>query len=419
MRLVPAVLREEPQYRLLFGGQVLSVLGDRITALVLPFAVLSVGGGVGEVALVSIAQFLPFVVLALPAGVWADRFDRKRIVLAADVLRLGTQTTGAALLLTGHGSVAALVVLAALFGAADACFSPALTGLLPGTVAPANLQPANALRGLSFSLGSIVGPVLGGSLVALAGPGGALAFDAATFAVSVVCVALLRPRTVERGLPGEEGGDGFLRSLAQGWAEVRRRSWVLALLAGGAAYSVLVLPAIFVLGPVLAQDRYGGAAGWALVTAGFGLGSLAGDLVLLRWRPRFAARTAAIALVLASCQGVIIGSGFGVVAVALLEVVAGAFVSMYFSLWETSLQEHVPSTALSRVSSYDYLTSTGALPLSGLVAAGASSALGVGPATLALGSAGIVAAIGVLAVPGVRRLPRPDAAAGGPTGRGE
>jgi hypothetical protein len=71
---VPAVLREEPQYRLLFGSQVLSILGDRVTSIALPFAVLSVGGGVGDVALTSAAQFLPFVLLALPAGVWAYRW---------------------------------------------------------------------------------------------------------------------------------------------------------------------------------------------------------------------------------------------------------------------------------------------------------------------------------------------------------
>ena len=70
---LPAVLRDEPQYRLLFTGQVLSILGDRVTGIVLPFAVLAVGGDVGDVAIVSAAQFLPFAVLALPAGVWADR----------------------------------------------------------------------------------------------------------------------------------------------------------------------------------------------------------------------------------------------------------------------------------------------------------------------------------------------------------
>ena len=103
-RLVPAVLRDEPQYRLLFGSQVLSVLGDRVTSVALPFAVLSIGGGVRDVALTSTAQFLPFVVLAVPAGVWADRWERKRILISSDSVRLVTQTIAAVLLLSGHAA---------------------------------------------------------------------------------------------------------------------------------------------------------------------------------------------------------------------------------------------------------------------------------------------------------------------------
>ena len=159
---LPAVLRDEPQYRLLFGSQVLSILGDRVTSVALPFAVLAIGGGVADVALVSAAQFLPFVVLALPAGVWADRLDRKQILIASDAVRLVCQLVAATLLLGGGATVPALVALAAVYGAADAFFAPAFSGLLPSTVAPANLQPANALRGLSFSFGSVAGPVLAG-----------------------------------------------------------------------------------------------------------------------------------------------------------------------------------------------------------------------------------------------------------------
>ena len=143
----PAVLREEPQYRLLFGSQVLSVLGDRVTSVALPFAVLSVGGGVRDVALTSTAQFLPFVVLAVPAGVWADRWDRKRILIASDAVRLVTQTLAAVLLLTGHAEVAQLVVLAAVFGAADAFFAPAFSGLLPTTSARATSSPPTPCAG--------------------------------------------------------------------------------------------------------------------------------------------------------------------------------------------------------------------------------------------------------------------------------
>jgi len=163
---LPTVLHDEPQYRLLFFGQVLSILGDRVTMVVLPFAVLAVGGHVGDVAIVSAAQFLPFAVLALPAGVWADRLDRKKILVASDVTRFACQLLAGVLLVTDQAHVVHLAAIAAVYGAADAFFAPAFTGLLPGTVAPVNLQPANALRGLSYSTGSIVGPVLGGLLVA-------------------------------------------------------------------------------------------------------------------------------------------------------------------------------------------------------------------------------------------------------------
>ena len=182
---MPAVLRDEPQYRLLFGSQVLSILGDRVTQIALPFAVLSIGGGVKDVALVSTAQFLPFVLLAVPAGVWADRLDRKRILIASDAVRFVTQALAATLLLTDSADTVHLVVLAAVFGAADAFFAPAFSGLLPTTVSPVNVQPANALRGLTFSLGNVIGPAIAGVLIAFAGgPGGARVFDAVTFAVS-------------------------------------------------------------------------------------------------------------------------------------------------------------------------------------------------------------------------------------------
>src|SRR3954468_5570725 len=300
---VPAVLREEPQFRLLFLGQALSVLGDRVIAVVLPFAVLSVGGDVRSVALVSAAQFLPFAVLALPAGVWADRLPRKRILIASDSVRLVCQLIAGLLLVYGHATVAHLVVLAAVYGGADAFFSPAITGLLPETVMPRNIQPANALRGMSISLGSIIGPAIAAGLVALAGPGDALLFDAATFAVSVGCLIPLRPRAIPPDpSAASTEHDTFMTSLKEGWGEVRKRRWVEAGLVGISSYHVVVLPAIFVLGPVLAVSEFHGAKGWALVVAGFGIGSLLGDLLLLLWRPRYAMRTSTLMLLGAGCQ---------------------------------------------------------------------------------------------------------------------
>jgi MFS family permease len=403
------VLRDEPQYRLLFSGQVLSIIGDRVTSIVLPFAVLSVGGRVGDVAIVSAAQFLPFAVLALPAGVWADRLDRKKILIASDAVRFVTQLTAAVLLLSGHAGVATLAVLAAVYGAADAFFAPAFTGLLPGTVAPVNLQPANALRGLSYSTGSIAGPVIAAGLVAATGPGGAMLFDSMTFAVSVACLIPLRPRLIDAEMHDdapEAATEHFLVSLRAGWGEVRGRPWVVAFLGGMASYHAIVLPAIFVLGPVLVNDELGGARDWALITAGFGIGSIIGDVLLLRWRPRFALRVAALMLAGASFQAAFIGSGLGVWAIAGFEVLAGVCVTGTFTLWETSLQEHVPDRALSRVSSYDYLTSAGLIPVGNLLSGVAVAAIGLHESLFAMSAIGVTAALAIFAVPAVRHLPR-------------
>src|SRR5690349_19135378 len=131
--MLPAVLREERQFRLLFFGQALSVIGDRMTAVVMPFAVLSIGGSATDVGLVAAAGFLPFIFLGLVGGVVADRMERRRILLVSDSVRLLTQALAGALLLSGSAQVWHLAALAAVFGAADSFFSPAFTGLMPLT----------------------------------------------------------------------------------------------------------------------------------------------------------------------------------------------------------------------------------------------------------------------------------------------
>jgi MFS family permease len=332
----------------------------------------------------------------------ADRFERRRILILSDVVRLASQATAGVLLLSGTAEVWHLAALAAVFGAADSFFSPAFTGLMPLTIAePHHLQPANALRGMSFSTGSIIGPVLGGLLVATVGEGGALLADAGTFGVSVVCLLGLRPRVVERGDP-----EPFAADLRGGWREVRARTWVWSFLLAVVVYHVIVLPSIFVLGPVLMHEELDGATSWAAIVTAFGLGSIVADVLLLRWRPRFALRAAAIALTVASCQAAIIGSGLPIVAIAAVEFVAAIGVSAFFTLWETSLQEHIPEHAISRVSSYDYVASVGMMPLGAIVAGPVADAAGIHETLAGMTVIGAVAGLACLAVPTVRNLPR-------------
>src|SRR4051794_33969279 len=95
---MPAVLREHRQFRLLFFGQALSRIGDRITFVALPFAVLETGAGATEVGLVAAATTIPFFLFSLAAGVWADRVDRRTLMLGSDIVRLICQTAAGALL---------------------------------------------------------------------------------------------------------------------------------------------------------------------------------------------------------------------------------------------------------------------------------------------------------------------------------
>jgi hypothetical protein len=224
-----------------------------------------------------------------------------------------------------------------------------------------------------------------------------------------VCLIPLRPRVIDAEMHDDapEGAtEHFLVSLRAGWSEVRRRPWVVAFLGGMGTYHAIVLPAIFVLGPVLVQRELGGARDWAIITAGFGVGSILGDLLLLRWRPRYALRVAALMLAGASCQAAFIGSGLGVWSIAGFEVLAGICVTGTFTLWETSLQEHVPDRALSRVSSYDYLTSAGLIPVGNLLSGLAVVAIGLHQSLVAMSVIGVVVSLGIVAVPSVRQLTR-------------
>jgi MFS family permease len=400
-----AILRTEPQFRLLFGGQVLSLLGDRVMLVALPFAVLEAGGSHGDVGLVVTAQQLPFLAFAVIGGVLSDRGDRRRVLIASDVVRLAVQLAGGLLLLTGAATPVLLGALAVLYGTGDAFFQPAFTGLLPQTVShPGQLQPANALRGLSFSVASIAGPVLAGVLVGTIGAGAAMVFDSGSFAVSVACLARLRPRVAAAA--AEEAPPPLTHAIRDGWRTVRSRSWLLAGLGAGCAYSGVVLPAVFVLGPVVVAREHGGPGAWAAVVVAFGLGCVLGDVTLLRVRPRRALRTAGLGLVAAACQAAVYGSGASLAVLCLLQFAAGIGVTAFFTLWEVSLQEHVPGDSLSRVSSFDYLSATLLLPVGTALVGPLADALGPHATLLAMSALGVAGALAFLAVPSVRGLPR-------------
>ncbi len=406
--MLPAVLRDEPRYRLLFAGQVLSFVGDRIAFVALAFAVLAIGD-VADLGIVTAAASLPFLLVALPGGAISDRVGRREVMLAADCARAVIQAVSAALLLTGAAEVWMLAALMALYGTADAFFGPAMIGLIPQTVSAPRIQEANALIGMAQNVGMIAGPATAGVLIAVSGPGEAIAIDALTFVVSAAFLFRLRPAEVADG--ALRVAEPMLEGLRGGWRIVRESGWIVPGLGALVAYHLFVLPSVFVLGPSVAETELGGATSWAAITTAFGVGAVAGSALALRLRPSRTLVAAFTAMVLASLQGAFLASGTGTLGIAALELVAGVGVSLFFTLWDTTIQEQVPGEATARVASYDWGTSVGLMPIGLALAGPLGELLGVHAAMRWGSLAGVVAALVCLSIPAVRQVRRPAAPA--------
>jgi MFS family permease len=347
----------ERDFRLLFTGQVVSQLGDSITPVALAFAILDLTGRPADLGYVFAARSVPLVAFLLIGGVFADRLPRRAVMIAADVVRLGTQGATAVLLISGHAQIWQVAALQALHGMASAFFNPAATGLTPQVVSPERLQDANGLRGLSMSASGIAGPAISAALVAGVGAGWALGVDSLTFIVSAVCLAKLRlPAHVK--LPPQS----FVRDLLDGWTEFSSRTWVWVIVvcaAVGNGFS----GTFFVLGAAISKADLGGAGAWALILASFSVGGLVGGLSVLRIKPHRPLVAACIAVLPWAFPPAMLALHAPVYAIASIAFISGAGLMIFNSLWETTLQRHVPDASLSRVSAYDWFGSLLMQPL--------------------------------------------------------
>ena len=396
----------ERQFRLLWLGQATSTLGDGLVPVALAFAVIqSLDRGPTALGIVLAAASLPLVVFVLAGGVWADRLPRQMVMLVSDSVRGLVQATLAVLLLTGNAEVWHLAVGMAIYGTAQAFFQPAATGLVPATISPGRLQQANALLGLSRSLAFVVGPAVAGVIAATTNPGIVFVFDSVTFAVSAISLALLRlPRSRRAG-----ERQSFLADLKGGWHELLSHTWLWVIVAWAAAFLGIVVAPYMTLGPVVAKESLGGAAAWGMIAAGWGIGTVVGGLIAMRWKPLRPMLVCCAAVLLIAPAMALLALPAPAVLIAVFNALGGSGMGMFGALWQTTLQQHVREDALSRVSSWDWMGSYLFLPL-GLVLAGpVSSVIGVSETLWISTGFIVVSTVAVLLVPDVRNLRRLDA----------
>jgi MFS family permease len=382
-------LWRETDFRWLFLSQTISTTGDRIVLVALALLVTEQTGSTTDLGIVIGAQAAALVTFLLIGGVWADRLPRHRIMVSTDLVRGLLHALLAVLIFADALHIWQLVVIEILFGAAEAFFRPAYSGLVPQTVPEELIQEANAANGLTQTLAEFAGPAIATALVLTLGTGAAFAIDAATFMVSAALLALVRPRP--RGEP--EPRSSIVSELRAGYREVRSRAWVWVTVSVFAFHLVLGFAPYVVLGPSVAEEQYGDPALWGWVAASVGLGTAAGALLALRWRPR---RPMIAGILLAVPFGVVLlafALGATLLVVLPCAVVAGIGLALFGVWWETALAQRIPPAALSRVASYDWMGSYALLPI-GFVAIGVLA--DHNGATTVMGVAGALASVIVL-----------------------
>jgi MFS family permease len=401
-------------FRLLWSGMCVSLIGDGAFLVAMAWQVYALSNAPTALAMVGIAMTLPTIACLLLGGVVSDRFDRRRVILATDVVRGAAVGTIAVLALLGVLQLWQIAVLVALYGAGTGFFAPAFDAIVPELLPPDELAQANSLdqfvRPLALRL---AGPALGGVLVAALGSGSAFALDAASFLASGAALLAMRARPTGSGAAFEAPAASISADLRTGFAYVRRHVWLWGTFAAAAiAYLAFMGPTEVLLPFVVKNSLHGSAADLGLVLAAGGIGSVACAVVMGQGGlPRREITFIYVVWTVATLAVAGYGVATAVWQLMLVSVAFNALETAGTIVWATVKQRNVPASLLGRVSSLDWLISIGLLPLSLALTGPLSGAIGVRSTLIAAGLVGGAVTLAALYLPGMRDVERAEATA--------
>jgi DHA3 family tetracycline resistance protein-like MFS transporter len=415
MRLLPASLRArlrgirllEPlwtrDYALLTAGAFVSLVGDGFFTVALAWQVYEISNVPTAMSVVGVAWTLPLVIFLLLGGVFTDRYDRRWLMIGADLMRAAAIGLLGVLSVAGALELWHVMALIAFVGMGDAFFNPASTAMVPDLLPDEQLPQANALNGMVRPLTvRLVGPAIGGFVVAVAGPGTAFLIDGGSFLLSALAIGAIRARPVREVVA--HGVRQTFAEVREGLAFVAANPWCWATLVS-AMFSLLVfIGPVQVLLPYLVKNRLGlGPEALGAIFAVSGVGSI---LAAIAVGQAGLPRRRITAMYAAWSVGVALFAGYGIMGSLWHAFVIGFATAALFEvgqiIWVTLLQTLVPRRLLGRVSSLDWLVSTGLVPVSFALTGPVSAALGPGPTMIAGGLVGGVLMGALLFVPGVR-----------------
>ncbi len=377
----------------------MSLIGDGVYIVAIAWQVYRIANRPSALAAVGIAWSIPQVAFTLAGGVLADRFDRRRMMIAGDLIRFVAIGAMGLLSLRGELTIPLTVALAAVYGSGQSIFQPSFTAIVPTIVSEDLLVEANSLAQFVQPVArTLIGPLIGGLLVA-ASPGWAFIVDAASFAFSAVMIWLMRVRPADR-----EGARASYRDeLLEGIRYVRARRWLLIAMFG-ATVSLLCTwgPWETLLPFIVKNDLHGGAAALGLVFGAGGLGSVTAALVMGQ-RGTLPRRPVTV-LYVSWAFAMFMGAGLGIVAhvwqAAIVALVAESGITVLIVVWFTLLQRLVPGELLGRVSSLDWMITVSGVPLSFAIVGPVASAIGARTTMVWAGVLGGLVTIALMFLPG-------------------
>jgi predicted MFS family arabinose efflux permease len=391
-------------FRLLFGGQMLSTIGDMFYAVALPWLMLSGGRSPQELGIVLSAYGATRVATVLLGGLLSDRFGPRLVMLLSDAMRALLLGLLVVLVASGEFAVLPLVAVSAPLGAFTGLFLPAYYTILPEVLSQEELPAGNALNTSSYQLAVLVGSAIAGVVVSSLKPVAALAVDAVTFVISSLSLFALRGLYERGGRKPAQGDAELPPSRVQAAGEALRfdasttfwqllRQW--RLLHVGLVIIVtinLTTWGLFEVAlPVLALHQFtAGATGYGLLLAAFGVGALTGGLVAgsVGRRSRRGLIMLAMILALALFYPLVPITG-GLAGALLVLALAGGANGLLNVVFFIVVQQLSPPHLLGRVLSVLLLANVSVYPLS--VALGGLVTTRFGPMVLFVATGGLLA----------------------------
>jgi MFS family permease len=406
---MPAALRplRHRDFRLLWTGLAVSLLGSGLWLVALAWQVIELGGGPTELSLVTALYSVGLLASVLVGGIAADRLPQRLVMLAADLVRAAVLLVLGLLSLTGDLRIWHLAAGGLVIGAGEAFFIPSYTALLPHLLPDSELLAANGLEGTLRPLAQqAAGPAVGGVAVAALSPGVAILTGGLTYLVSAGCLVAMNVRPAKgTSAPTATGLASVFADLREGFGYVRRTSWLWATLLFALALVLFIIGPLEVLLPFAIRDNLGGGADdYGLALAAFGVGGAVGALVISSGRlPRRYLTVMILMWGLGSLPFAFVGLARALWVVFVALFVVGATYSAAMVIWGTLLQRRVPDGLRGRVSSLDFFVSLALMPVSMAVAGPAGAAFGLTAVFLVAGIVPVLLAAAAILLPRLDR----------------